>query len=132
LAAWTWGEFVQRSPKHKGLAIAVSLAIVASAYFFVLEKQLSWRSPVVVAKAGGSSRSHPGGIDWQDWSRKAVEEARAAGRPVLVDFTADWCLSCQVNKKTSLEIPSVQTKLKEIGAVPLLGDTLLCSHGVTQ
>jgi thiol:disulfide interchange protein DsbD len=39
-----------------------------------------------------------------------------------VDFTADWCVTCQANKKTSLEIPSVRAKLKELNAVPLLGD----------
>jgi len=41
---------------------------------------------------------------------------------VLVDFTADNCLNCQVNKRTSLEIPSTRAKLKEINAVALLGD----------
>jgi thiol:disulfide interchange protein DsbD len=39
-----------------------------------------------------------------------------------VDFTADWCLTCQVNKKTSIEIPSVRAKLKSLNAVALLGD----------
>ena len=51
-----------------------------------------------------------------------VTQARSEGRPVLVDFTADWCLTCQVNKRTSIEIPSVRAKLKEINAVALLGD----------
>ena len=41
---------------------------------------------------------------------------------MLVDFTADWCLTCQVNKKTSIEIPSVRAKLKASNAVALLGD----------
>ena len=48
--------------------------------------------------------------------------ARAAGHSVLVDFTADWCLTCQVNKKTSIEISSVREKLKSLNAVVLLGD----------
>ena len=51
-----------------------------------------------------------------------MAKARSAGRPVLVDFTADWCLTCQVNKKTSIEIASVRAKLKDINAVALLGD----------
>jgi thiol:disulfide interchange protein DsbD len=51
-----------------------------------------------------------------------VARARAAGRPVLVDFTADWCLTCQVNKKTSLEVSSVRKKISALNVVALLGD----------
>ena len=39
-----------------------------------------------------------------------------------MDFTADWCLTCQVNKKTSIEIPSVEKKLKDLNFVTLVGD----------
>jgi thiol:disulfide interchange protein DsbD len=41
---------------------------------------------------------------------------------VLVDFTADWCVTCQVNKKSSLEAPAVRRKLREEGVVALLAD----------
>lgn len=41
---------------------------------------------------------------------------------MLVDFTADWCLTCQANKKIALEIPSVRARLKSINAVSFLGD----------
>ncbi len=70
----------------------------------------------------GSLKESADGIDWQRWSPAAVAAARAAGKPVLVDFTADWCLTCQVNKNTSIEISSVRAKLAEIGAVALIGD----------
>jgi thiol:disulfide interchange protein len=62
------------------------------------------------------------GIDWQRWTPEAVTAAQAAGQPVLVDFTADWCLTCQVNKKIAIEIPSVRARLKSLNAVALLGD----------
>ncbi|MGA9780475.1 MAG: thioredoxin family protein, partial [Verrucomicrobiia bacterium] len=52
----------------------------------------------------------------------AVAEAQSESHPVLVDFTADWCLTCQVNKKLAIEIPSVRQKLKQINAVALVGD----------
>ena len=74
------------------------------------------------ASAVGSLKESPNGIAWQPWSPEAVAQARASGKPVLVDFTADWCLTCQVNKKLAIEIPSVRAKLKEIGAVALIGD----------
>ena len=37
-------------------------------------------------------------LDWEKWSPELVEEALEEGRPVFVDFTASWCLTCQVNK----------------------------------
>ena len=43
------------------------------------------------------------------------------GKPAP-DFTADWCLTCQVNKKLAIETPSVRAKLKELSAVALTGD----------
>jgi len=113
LAAWIWGEFVQRGRGRKGLAVAICLLLVGVGYAGILEKQLQWREPV------GKKRD---GIDWQPWSPEAVEKARREGHPVLVDFTADTCLNCKLNLITSIDIPSVRTKLKETGTVTLIGD----------
>lgn len=121
-AAWVWGEFVQRGRSRKSLAITLSVLLVAFGYFFALEKKLHWREPAVASQSGASLKESPDGIDWQPWSPEAVEKARSEGQPVLVDFTADNCLNCQVNKATSLEIPATRAKLKEIGAISFLGD----------
>jgi thiol:disulfide interchange protein len=120
-SAWVWGEFVQRGSNGRTVAMVVALAAFLASYFYILEGQLHWRSPSAGNLARGPLENN-GGIPWQRWSPEAVQKARAEGRPVLVDFTASWCLTCQVNKKTSLEIDSVRAKLKEIGAVALIGD----------
>jgi thiol:disulfide interchange protein DsbD len=41
---------------------------------------------------------------------------------VLVDFTADTCLNCKFNLISSIDIPSVRARLKEINAATLIGD----------
>jgi thiol:disulfide interchange protein/DsbC/DsbD-like thiol-disulfide interchange protein len=122
LAAWIYGEFVQRGGRRKGLAVGIVLVLLASGYGYGLEGQLRWRTPMSQTEVAGSLKESPEGIEWRGWSPEAVAQARAEGRPVLVDFTANWCLVCQVNKKVSLEIAEVRAKLKEIRAVALLGD----------
>jgi thiol:disulfide interchange protein DsbD len=121
-AAWIFGEFVQRGRIRKGVALAIVLILVIGGYAFALENQLNWRTPIAAPDATGPLKESPDGIAWQRWSPEAVTKTRGEGRPVIVDFTADWCLTCQINKKTSIEIPSVRAKLKESNAVALLGD----------
>ena len=103
LGVWIWGEFVQRGTKRRGLAAVASV--------------------LVVGGVGAYAAAHgPDEIQWQPWSSAAVAQAQSEGHPVIVDFTADWCLTCQLNKKVAIEVPSVRAKLKQIGSVNLVGD----------
>ena len=117
VAAWVFGF----SARIKGSMAA--LLILGGGYFFVLEGQLHWREPV---KAGAAATKFiatpPKGYDWQPWSREAVAQARAAGHPVLVDFTANWCPTCNAVVKPVLQSESVRAKATEVGAVALLAD----------
>jgi thiol:disulfide interchange protein DsbD len=112
LACWLWGEFVQRGQRLKAIAMAAS--------------------GVLLCAAGVYALSRPQHIQWQSWSPQAVAQARSANRPVLVDFTADWCLTCQVNKKSSLEAAAVEAKLKQINAVTLIGDYTRKDEAITE
>jgi thiol:disulfide interchange protein DsbD len=59
---------------------------------------------------------------WAAYSKAGVEQAAAAGKPVFVDFTAAWCVTCQVNKKVVLETKAVRSAFAAKGVVLMRGD----------
>jgi thiol:disulfide interchange protein DsbD len=52
-------------------------------------------------------------LAWQPYSQQALDKARADGHPVFIDFTAAWCLSCQVNERLVLKSDAVQRQFAE-------------------
>jgi thiol:disulfide interchange protein/DsbC/DsbD-like thiol-disulfide interchange protein len=78
-----------------------------------------------MAVAAGSRQAAPmaaGGDAWEPFRPAAVEEHLSEGRPVFVDFTAAWCLSCQVNKRVALTVPSVERAFEERGVARIRAD----------
>jgi thiol:disulfide interchange protein DsbD len=59
---------------------------------------------------------------WQEFTAEKVAEARAANKPVFIDFTAAWCLTCQVNKATVLERAGMQDFFREKGVALFQAD----------
>ena len=84
--------------KGRGRLLIAAVSIAACAW-------LAWEiGPYVVKPLDASSaagRAAPG-ERWQPWEPGRVEQLLAANQPVFVDFTAAWCVTCQVNKKTTL------------------------------
>ena len=62
------------------------------------------------------------GAAWQPFSPQRLAALRAQGKPVFVDFSAAWCLSCQVNERVVLDRPDVEDAFRKSGVVTLRAD----------
>jgi thiol:disulfide interchange protein len=59
---------------------------------------------------------------WTPYSQQALDQARAGGHPVFIDFTAAWCLSCQVNERLVLKSSDVQHQFSKNNVTLLRAD----------
>ncbi len=69
---------------------------------------------------------------WEPFSPALIDKYRAQGRPVFVDFTAAWCLSCQVNERVILSRSDVQQKLRDGGFALVRADWTNADETITQ
>ena len=74
-------------------------------------------APAVAAK-----ECAPGNNIWQPYSSEALSRLRAEGKPVFVNLTADWCISCLVNERVVLSLDAVLDAFHDAGVVYLKGD----------
>jgi len=68
---------------------------------------------------------------WQPWVPGRVQQLMASGRPVFVDFTAAWCVTCQYNKKTVLQNPKVLADFAARNVALLRADWTLRDPAIT-
>ena len=100
---------------RRGLAAAAVLLAFAAA--LKLED-----GPATAASASADRRAGVSFDGWERYSRARMTEAAAAGKPVFVDFTAAWCITCLVNERVALETPATRKAFEQTGTVKLKGD----------
>ena len=84
------------------------------------------------AAAQGSVARANAGSSWAAWSPEVLDEARTAGQPVFVDFTAAWCITCQVNKKLVLEQAAMREAFASHSVRTLRADWTRHDERITQ
>src|SRR5260370_14089464 len=104
--AWIKGSFWTpvSSPRSRVMAAAamcVAVLLAAGVYRFV---------------------ARPSRLVWEEFSKDSLEKALASGRPVFVDFTADWCLTCKTNERFAIDTPQVRQAFSRRKAVLLRAD----------
>jgi len=113
--AGRWGTMVRRAPV-RWIARTLALACVSYGLF----TGCSTAQKLSKLPSGRSAIAREDGM-WQPFSPEKVEEFRKAGKPVFVNFTATWCLTCQVNKKF-LQAKDIEKKFKELDVVTMIAD----------
>lgn len=69
---------------------------------------------------------------WMPWSTTALAQARTAGKPVFVDFTAAWCVTCQFNKRAVLADAELLEEFKKREVVLLRADWTRRDPAITR
>ena len=95
LGAWCWGRHQRTNGRWSGPMAAV--AVITAGALAAGAVRIT-PTPVGVTAAAG----------WERYSASRLQEVRREGRPVFIDFTAAWCLSCQVNERVVLQSDAVR------------------------
>jgi thiol:disulfide interchange protein DsbD len=103
-ALWAWR--IVRTGGSRPWAVAGLVAVAISA---VIGWPLFGADSVSTA-AAAERRVASADRDWTPFSPETVATLTAAGRPVFVDFTAAWCVTCQVNKRLVLNADDVRAE----------------------
>jgi thiol:disulfide interchange protein DsbD len=118
LVVWTLGL------AGRTRSIAASLSVLAFA-------ALAWSiGPQLVRTDALAASSLPAG--WQAWEPGRVEQITATGQPVFVDFTAAWCVTCQVNKQTTLNNPGLLADMAQRKVALLRADWTRRDPDITE
>jgi thiol:disulfide interchange protein len=113
LAAWIYGRW---NLPHRKTSTRMTARIAAALF---AAGGLLLALPPRQADAG--SEQAAAALAWETWSQVRVDSLLAEGTPVYIDFTAQWCLTCQVNKKRAYT-PEVIALMREKGVVALKAD----------
>jgi len=119
LAVWFYGRFV--TPMHDKvtqwiMAMVALLLIVGGSYYFFADLK---SSPEVISEGAQSEQ-----IDdfWVRFTERAVEEAQMLGRPVFIDFTAEYCMVCKTNEALVLNTSDIRKAFTDRDVLMLKGD----------
>jgi thiol:disulfide interchange protein len=113
---WMWSKWTGLStPAPRTWTIRlIALAIAVGAGF--------WLLPAPPATT----------IDWQPYDTDRIEQAISRDRPVLLDFTADWCKNCKILDRRVFHDPAVVELIRQKNVLPIKADTTLNDYPATQ
>jgi thiol:disulfide interchange protein/DsbC/DsbD-like thiol-disulfide interchange protein len=120
VAGWAWSRFGGPASLRRGVAwVTVAVSVAAGAWLLAPLADPTAPSASLAAPARSADAQ---GLAWEPWSEQRVLEAVAQGRPVFVDFTAAWCVTCQANKKLVLDRTQTVEAMRRLDVLTLRAD----------
>src|SRR5208337_4390338 len=117
LAAWAYQKSKWSSTGGRVAALLTAVAAV------LLAIVLPVRFAVVAAATPNAASANAAAVDaWQPYDAARVVELNARGQPLLVNFTASWCLTCLVNERNAFANAAVQQIFRGKGVTLMKGD----------
>jgi len=120
-----WSSTGRRLPA-RWTARAIALALLAAGLGLAVGE-----ASTPTAMAAEPSEPSGNGIAWEPFSPERLTQLREQGKPIFIDFTAAWCLSCQVNERVAFT-GEVKRKLNELGITPLKADWTRKDETITR
>jgi thiol:disulfide interchange protein len=115
LACWIWGRYAtfDQTRARRWATVAVVLAVLSFG---------ARASFVDMRRFFGDLAPGEGHLVWEDFDPLRLQRYHDQGRSVMLDFTADWCLTCKTNEKVVYESEEIVKVLQERGIVAMKAD----------
>ena len=122
LAAWLWTVTRELSLRGRGLGmIAALLVLLAGFYGISMLHGAATQPPAASATANA-----------QPFTPERLASLRASGKPVFVDATAAWCITCLVNEQAVLSRPDIKTAFQDNHVTYLIADWTNRNGAITK
>ena len=140
---WVYGRlFSDGAMPQRGVDrvadLLLGFLLLAIAGWVLSKWPANWKATVAAVILGALALAAPlyqkkdTTLAWQPYSQATLDAAQASGKPVFIDFTAAWCLSCQVNERLVLKSAEVQEQFRSHDVVLLRADWTQYDEAITR
>jgi thiol:disulfide interchange protein DsbD len=128
-AAWLSNAAGQSEGGWRGGGFGLSTLAAGGAFALLLVVDVGGETGT---PSPGAQTAQREGIAWQPFSEADFEALRSAGKPIFIDFTAAWCITCKVNERIALADPAVAGAFASRGIAALRADWTRQDAGITR